>query len=93
MRTVVDHDAETCSEVQFFGEIGGNGEKMSRHGLVLRGEDGHSRDEFFGHDQQVNRRLRLNIVEDNALLILVFDPGWDLAINYLLEDRFAHGLP
>ena len=38
----------------------------------------------------MHRCLRLDVMDDNAVLVLVFDPGGDFAFNDALEDGLAH---
>jgi len=46
--------------------------------------------ELFRDDEQVHGRLRLDVVDDDAALVLVFDLGGNLVIDDALEDGF-HG--
>lgn len=90
--TVVDHDAKAVGEVEFSGDDAGDDEEMAEEGLVSGGRFAHARYQFFGDDQKVSRRLRLDVVEDDAMLVLVLDPGGNFAIDDFLEDGFGHGL-
>ena len=70
-RSVVDHDAESVCESFPFGNLTGDQEQMSKNGLVIRSGLAHAGNEFFGNDEQMNRRLGSNIADDDALLVLM----------------------
>ena len=41
----------------------------------------------------MHRCLRIYVVECEALIVLMNNVGWNLAINYFLEDRFFAHVP
>lgn len=63
---------------------------MAENGLVLGGGFTDSRNQLLRDDQEVNWGLRLDVVNDDAVLIFVFDLGGDFSIDDLLEKRLGH---
>ncbi len=63
---------------------------MPQESLVLVPAGAEARDVLFGHDEQVRRRLRADILESDRLFVLVDDLGGDLARDYLTEDAVCH---
>ena len=91
VRTVVDHEAKTRGEIQFLRELGRHVQEMSAHGFVRGGCRRNTRDQLLRDNQQVNRRLRLDVVQRDALVVLVFEFCRDFPVDDFLEKRFAHG--
>jgi hypothetical protein len=91
MRAVVDHDPESLSEIQFFRHLAGHEQQVAKRRFVLSRRFPESRNKFLGHDQEVNRSLRLDVVQDDTLVVLVLDFGGNFAIDDFLEDRLGHG--
>ena len=89
--TVVDHKAEAGGEMEFLCDEMRDVEQVAEHGLVGGGGFRNSRNQFFRDDQQVDRGLRLDVVQDYAEVVFVFDLGGNLAINDALEDSLGHG--
>ena len=90
MRPVVDDEAKTMGELEFFRDLPGDEQEVSEDGLVVGGGLADARNDFLRHDQQVHRGLRLDVVENDAMLILVFDLGGDFPVDDFLKDGFAH---
>ena len=91
VRAVVDDDAEAVREVEFLRDDPGGHEKVAEEGLVFGCGFADARYQFFRDDQKVRGSLRLDIVENDAALVLVFDLGGNFAIDDFLEDGFGHG--
>ena len=87
---VVHDKAVAFGELEFFGDGSGNEEKMAEDGLVDGGRLAEARDRLLRDDEQVDRRLGLDVVEDDAEFILVLDLGRNLAIDDALEDGLGH---
>lgn len=51
----------------------GDGDHVSHQGRLLPGYLGQRSEVFFGNDQQVHRRLGVDVAEGNYLFILVYD--------------------
>jgi len=90
VRTVVDHNTKTGSQVQLRREEGGHRKEVSDHCFVARCKRGDSWNQFFRYNQQVDGCLRVDVVEHNASIVLVFDLCGNLAVDDFLEDRFGH---
>ncbi len=88
VRAVVDHKSEPFVEAQLVSDFPGREQQVTEHGLVLGGGFTDARNHFFGNDQHVHRRLRLNIVNDNAEIVLEFDFSGDLAVDDFFEESF-----
>ena len=91
VRTVIDHHTKAFSKLQFFRDITGGEQEVSEEGTVFIVGFADAGDRLFGDDQNVDRSLRLNIVNHNALVILVLDIGGNLPINYFLKQGFHGG--
>ena len=92
MTAVVDHDAKAVGEVEFLRDPTRGGEEMAEQRFVAGRGFADARDQFLRNDQQVHGGLRLDVVEDDAVFVLVLDLGGDFAIDDFLEDRLGHGL-
>jgi hypothetical protein len=46
---------------------------------------------FFGTIKQVDGSLRLDVMQHDAVLVLVLEFGGDFAVDDFLEDRLGHG--
>ena len=90
VRPVVDHDAKAIGQSQFLSHGPGGHQEMTEDRFIAGRGFAEPRYQFFWYDEQVNRSLRLNVVQDDAGLILVFDARRNFPINDPLEDSF-HG--
>lgn len=91
VRAVIDYEAEAFGEIEFAGNLAGDGEHMAEDGFVSWSGFSDARDNFLRDDEQVHRRLRLDVVEDEALIVLVFDLGGDFSGDDAFEDGLGHG--
>jgi hypothetical protein len=87
---VVDDESESFGQLELSRHFTGNEDEVTEDCLVLRRGFADARYHFFRHDQEVHRSLRLNVMEHDAMFILVFDPGGDFAGGDFLKDRLAH---
>jgi len=91
IRPVVDHEAIAVGQLQLAGHGAGGQQQMPEHsdirqpGLVQPGNG------LLGNDQQVDGRLRLDVVDDDAGRVLVLDFCGDFAGDDALKEGFAHG--
>jgi len=90
VRAVVHHEPEAVRELELARDIAGDEQEMSEHGLVFSGCFRDSRNHFFRDNQQVNGCLRLDIMQRDAVLVLVFDSRGDFAVDDFLKESF-HG--
>ena len=92
VRAIIHHKAETIFQTQFFRELTGHKKEVAQRGLISRCRRFNTRDDFFRNDEQVDGRLRLDVVNNDALLVLVFDPCRNFPVDDFLEDRLGHGV-
>lgn len=90
---VVDDDAKTSVEFELLGDLASNEKEMAEQGLVFRGRFAYARNQFFGNDQNVDGRLRIDVADCEAELVLMFEVRGDFPLGYFLEERFfgKHG--
>ena len=91
VRAVVDHEAETGGKVELLCDEVRDEEEVTEDGFIGGGRLGDARNQFLGDDQQVDGGLRLDVVEDDAKVVFMFDLGGDLAVDDALEEGF-HGV-
>ena len=91
VRTVVDDEAKAVREVQLLRDLASDEQQMPEYALIGGGGFAHAGDNFFRHDQQVHGRLGLDVVEDDAVLVLVLELRGDFAGDDTFENRFGHG--
>lgn len=87
---VVDDEAEAAREPEFLGDDPRGHQQMSEHGFIGRGRFADPGDELLGNDEEMNRRLWLDIVQDDATIILMLDLRWNLTVDDLLKNRLGH---
>ena len=86
VRAMVDHEAKTLGELELAGDRTGDEEEMAEDRLVLGFGLTDPGYHFFGDNQEVDGRLRLDVVEHDTEFILVFDAGRDLARDDFFKD-------
>lgn len=86
--TIVDHEAETGGELEFFRDEIRDVKQVAEHGFVGGGRFRNARNQLLGDDEQVDGGLRLDVVEDEAEVVFVFDLGGNRAVDDALEDGF-----
>jgi hypothetical protein len=88
IRTIVDDETKSIGQAEFFRDLSGYEEQMPQHAFVGRAAFGDAGNDLFRHDEQMNGCLRLDVVKHDALVVFMFDPRGDLAINDALENSF-----
>ena len=88
---VVDHEAKAAGEFEFLGENAGCEQQVAEERLVVGRGFTHAGNEFFWNDQQLDRSLRLDVMQNDAEVVLVLDLGGNFAVDDALEDGFWHG--
>ena len=88
---VVDHEAKAAGEFEFLGENAGCEQQVAEERLVGGRGFTHAGNEFFWNDQQMDRCLRLDVMQNDAEVVLVLDLGGNFAVDDALEDGFWHG--
>lgn len=92
VRAGVDDEAETVGELKFFRDKVGDINEMAEHGFVDGRRFRYAWNGFLRDDEQVDGRLGLEVVENDAVFVLVFDFRRDFAVNDFLENGLGHGL-
>src|SRR5258708_3565795 len=86
---VVDHDAITgFGDAEFPGQSGGGQQQVAEGGLVGGGRFTDAGNELLRDDEHMHRRLRIDVVDGEAELVLVRELRRNLAVDDLLENRF-----
>ena len=83
---VVDHEAKAAGEVEFLGENAGGEKEVAEERLVGGGGFTHAGNEFFWNDQQMDRCLRLDVMQNDAEVVLVKDGRGDFAGDDFFEE-------
>lgn len=93
MTAIVDGDSEPLDEFEFFGDLRCDQKEMPQRGLIPARRFSDARNRFFWNNEAMNRCLWINVVNNNAVLVLVFNFCGDFAGDDLLKKGgFAHGL-
>jgi hypothetical protein len=58
--------------------------------VVVRSEVVQRADVAAGDDQHVQRRLRVDVPDGDELVVLVNEPGWNLAADDPAEEAIVH---
>jgi hypothetical protein len=90
--SVVDDDAEPVGKVLFPGDLTAGQQQFSQQSLVFRSGFSEPRNRLLGNDQEVYGRLGLDVVDRDAVVVLVSDRSRYLAIDDAGEKGFlTHG--
>lgn len=91
IRAIINDETETgVVEALQLGNVLGNVDQMAEQRFVGDLGFGHARDFLLGDDQDMDRRLGIDVVEGQAEVVLEGDLGRDLAGDDSGEDG-AHG--
>lgn len=90
---IVDSDPKPLGEFEFFGDLRRGQKEVPKDGLIPAFRFRNARNGLFGNDEAMHRRLRVDVVNYDAVLVLVFNFCGDFAGDDLLKKGgFAHGL-
>lgn len=90
--TVVDHDAEAPRELEPGGELTRREEKVAEEGLVAGLSQTDPVDASLGDHQHMDRSLRIDVMDGDALIVLVLDAGGDFpGDDAFKQGRGGHG--
>jgi len=87
---VVDDEAEACAEPEFLREQAGGDDQVAERGFIGSGGLLGARDEALGDDEQVYGGLRVDVVDDDAAVVLVLDLRGDFPVDDALKKGFRH---
>ena len=89
---VVDDEAKSFLQSEPVRDPAGYLKKMAEDlGIVVR-RRADPVDPPFRDDEEMNGGLRIDVVDDDAVGVLVFDPGRDFPVDDAAEDRLVrHG--
>ena len=91
-RTIVDDRAETILETQLQRHITRYQKQVTEQSRIALRGDAQMSDHTVGNHQQMQRRLRIDIPDDDALIVPELNLGGNLAVSDLLENRLVgHG--
>lgn len=89
IRTVVDHEPKAFVgriDAQFLGDFLRRQKQMTKNGLIVRLRFADTRNEALGDDENVGWRLRIDVVERDAVVVLVNDVRRDFARDDFFEN-------
>ncbi len=78
VRSAVDHDSIAAGEFQLLRHVARNQKQFAEQRGVLIGRVRKTRNGFFRHDQDMHRRLGIDVVKRNRVLIFPNDFGRNL---------------
>ena len=91
IRAAVDHDAETAFEIELLRHLRGDDEQMTNDRSIRFDDLADALYYFFGYNEQMDRRLRIDVVDDDAAIVFELDLGGDFTRDDFFEDGFGHG--
>ena len=88
--TVVDDESVACGSYVFAaGYVGGGEEKVAEEAVIIGLGSSDTGDGFFGNDKNVDRGLRRNVAEGEALVVFENDVSGDFAGDDFFEKGHA----
>ena len=91
-RAGVDDDAESASDCKLAGKLGGHAVEVADQRLVGGIGLERRRKVFARNDQQMHRRLRVDVVKGEAGIIGIGDFGGDLPVHDFAEEAGCYGV-
>jgi hypothetical protein len=89
VRAGIDHHAVAVSEALVAGNLSGRKQQVSEQPRMLFAGVRQRGNMFAGHQEKVHRRLRVDVAEGDAALVLEDEPGRNGALDDLAEQA-AH---
>ena len=90
VRAVVDHEPiARVLQAELGGDFRGFQKQMSQHLMIDRISFGDARNDFLGHDQDVDRRVRVYVFESQHKVVFINNLRGDLPGRDLLK-RNSH---
>ena len=78
------------ADAELPGKLGGDQVKVSKDIPVLLADVRMGSDDFARNDQDMNRRLGIDVAKRQTVIIFVDDVGRNFAVNDLLKDVVLH---
>ena len=88
VRAAVDHRAETAGKPALRRDFSRDDEQMTERSRVGIRRGGKPRDHALGNDENMRRRLRIDVLDREADFVLVNHLGRNLAVRDFLKKRF-----
>src|ERR1044072_1904772 len=87
IRSAVDDDTVTSLvDAHLFREITGDEQKFSKESAIRFARSSQTWDDFFRHDQNMHRRLRIHILKGNRVFVLPNDLGRNFGRDNFFEN-------
>ena len=90
IRPVVDHQSVTALKIQLLRHRSRLEQEMTDQLMILGRGFAEAGDRLLRHDEDMRRRLGVDVAKGTDLVILKHDLGGNLAGDDLLENGFAH---
>jgi len=79
-------------ESLFFGCLPGSKNKMAQQFAVFGLHVLNSGQVFFWYNQEMNRGLRMDVMENHQLIVFMNDPGWTFPGNNSTKNTIHHSI-
>lgn len=86
VRAVVDDEAEALLQVEFLGHLSGDQQEVPEDSLIRGGRFADPWYHLFGDDEQMHRRLGLDVVQNDAVFVFMLQAGRDFARDDFFEE-------
>src|SRR5208282_987288 len=90
--TAIDDNPIPIVQIPLGGQLLYHHQQMPGQRSIAFGQIGQRRNLLLGNDQDVNGRLRINVFESQAAVILVNNLGGNFPVDNPFENRLAHFL-
>ena len=88
---IVNDEPKPARQLEFLRHHASREQQVPQNGFIRVNGIAHTGNHLLGYDQQVHRRLRINIMNDDAAFVFVLDDSWNLTRNDALKKGFRHG--
>ena len=93
MAAIIDNHSKTVFKFELLGHLGRHQHEVAEQRLVLFLAFRQTGYRGFGNDQKMNRGLFIDIMDDEAMLVFMFDIRRDLPVNDFAEyTLIAHSM-
>ena len=88
---VEDEAVAAFFQAEFLRDFGGFEQQMAEGLMIFGAGFGEARNRFPGNDQNMRRRLRIDVAEGDDLVVLEDDVRRNFAGDDFFKESFAHG--